>query len=100
MPLWRIENSAAPDDPRWLGQPIWSDVIVRATTASQARLAAERMQLEQTERPQPVGNETQAFRSGFEDEKLYVVRPLAEDAAHDWSEDGLDGVLHAERLKA
>ena len=40
MPLWRIRPVAEPDDPRWLDHAIWSEVVVRADSAAQARRAA------------------------------------------------------------
>lgn len=98
MPIWEIKCSARPDDPRWLGQPIWSEVVVRAATAAQARLAAERMQREETDVPRSVGNESLGFHSAFEDEKMYVVRPIPHEAAADWQEDGPEEVLLAARL--
>lgn len=71
MPLWRIRPVAEPDDPRWLDHPIWSEVVVRADSAAQARRAAAASESTEAE-----GD----GRSGFDDEKLYWVRRV--DDAH------------------
>ena len=71
MPLWRIRPIAEPDDPRWLDHAIWSEVVVRADSAAQARRAAA------SEDADGAGD----GRSGFDDEKLYWVRRVGEDQA-------------------
>ena len=95
MTIWKIERNADTDDPRWLGQPIWSEVVVRAPTASLARIEAEKMQYRETGDIAPLGNETHPFQSGFADEKLYTVRRLSRAEAAGWHHDGPDAVLRA-----
>ena len=65
MPLWRIRPVAEPDDPRWLDHAIWSEVVVRADSAAQARRAAATSEK---------ADAASDGRSGFDDEKLYWVR--------------------------
>lgn len=74
MPLWKISPAASPDDDRWQGRPIWSELIVEAPTAASARVLASEWAL--SDQPTHIGNETPSPRSGFEDEKLYWVRRL------------------------
>src|SRR3546814_18190317 len=59
---------------RGLGSPI--SEMLRAPTPAQARRVAAAMEGGQIADPTPVGNETLAFRSGFQDEKLYQVRQV------------------------
>lgn len=85
MRLWTIEPVASPDDPRWQERTIWRRVVVRAESAAAARVMAA--QLERTEDEPSDGNGSASFRSGFEDEKLYWVKP-AGDAPVVPSDDG------------
>jgi hypothetical protein len=74
MPLWRIVARAAPEDPRWMGGPIWDEVIVRAPLASLARVAAAEMEANALgTRPGKADLKTTDFASSFFDEKLYHV---------------------------
>lgn len=79
MHYWRLTPAAAPDDSRWLEFEIWDEVIVEAETASLARITARNLEREPDQAK--AGNESQTFRSGFEDEKLYHVTRLEEKAA-------------------
>lgn len=72
QPLWRIRPVADPTDPRWLDHPIWSEVIVRAASAAEARRAAAA-----ADDAEPAAE----GRSGFDDEKLYWVRRVDEAEA-------------------
>lgn len=92
MPLWSIEASAVADDSRWLDFPIWSDVVVRAASPSQARLVAAAMEAGEIGDATTQGNETLSFRSAFQDEKLYQVRRVHLTGTAD---DGPDGVVSA-----
>lgn len=76
MKLWRIEPCAVASDSRWMDFPIWTDVVVRASSPARARLVAAEMEAQLLGDQTPVGNETLKFRSGFEDEKLYQVSEL------------------------
>ncbi len=71
--LWRIVPVANDDDPRWLDHPIWGEVMVRAGSAADARRRAAAL-----DRRDDAGNDG---RSGFDDEKLYAVRPVDGDRA-------------------
>lgn len=79
--MWMIYRVASPEDARWQGRPLWERVVVDARSPAMARLLAA--ELERPAEGQRMGNESLCFRSGFEDEKLYWVRPLraAEAAA-------------------
>jgi hypothetical protein len=70
---WSITPAADPDDPRWLDHERWHEVVVRAETAAMARRVAAR---HLAPHPPEVGNESEAGRTGFEDEKLYHVHPV------------------------
>jgi hypothetical protein len=74
MALWRLYPVAAPTDPRWLDHWIWQEVIVEAGSAAEARLAAGALARER--KPERLGNESPADRTGFDDEKLYWVQQL------------------------
>ena len=76
MPVWRIVPVARDSTARWLDYGHWSEVLVCAPTAAQARVVAA---AELKDRSEPIGNESAAGHAGLEDEKLYhVVR--VEDA--------------------
>src|SRR3546814_12810918 len=96
MPLWAIEAIAVSEDSRWQDFPIWAEVVVRAPTPAQARLVAAAMEGGQIADPTTVGNETLAFRSGFQDEKLYQVRQVHLPGT---SDDGPDEVLSARQAR-
>jgi hypothetical protein len=93
--LWTITPSAGAADSRWLNFPLWVEVIVRAPSAIRARRVAAEMEAQMTADPTPVGNETLAFRSAFEDEKLYKVSPLSPAEALEHDPDGPEKVLSA-----
>lgn len=99
MPLWKLTPAAAPDDPRWQDRTIWSEVIVDAPTAAFARLYAAEWALQDTDGQ--VGNESPSPNSGFEDEKLYWARRVAEEEGHSPSPtgDGTSRVLRAMELR-
>lgn len=71
MPLWKLRPIAEAHDPRWQGRRIWREAVVRARTAAEARLVAATLDRRSPEPPN--GNESESFRSGFVDEKLYRV---------------------------
>ncbi|MGH6946415.1 MAG: hypothetical protein ACREDZ_03730 [Kiloniellales bacterium] len=97
MPIWKIEPSAEPDDSRWLDHAIWREVIVRAPTASLARLEAGK--LERDPNAAPAGNELPSFHSAFADETLYRVHRIEPLAASDSIENsGESAILRAEPL--
>lgn len=95
MSLWTIEPAAAEDDPRWLDHAVWRRVVVRAPTAARARQVAARLEREPLDNPD--ANQRQAFRSAFEDEKLYWVRQLdLADLPGEVAQAGVEAVLYAE----
>jgi hypothetical protein len=95
VPLWKLTPAAAPDDPRWQDRTIWSEVIVEAPTAAFARQFAADWDLPK-QLPQ-VGNESPSPKSGFQDEKLYWARRVADEEARHLSlaGDGTSPVLRA-----
>lgn len=100
MALWRIRPVAGRGDARWQDHPIYDNVIVRADTAALARVLAARLELSQTGKAPPAGNESVSWFSAFEDEKLYQVQPLEDGAAGiEVEADGPPAVLHHEVLR-
>lgn len=95
MILWKITPVADADDPRWLDQPMWSEVVVRAETAGEALMLAGHMQRAAVDDIRPIGNETLRFASGFSDEKLYHIRRLDRDDDNAHKADGPAEVVHA-----
>jgi hypothetical protein len=97
--LWLIEPSAAPDDSRWQDRPIWRSVIVAAPSATFARLVAE--QWAKADIKSQIGNESDSFYAGFNDEKLYQVRPAPTDFDPETTPSDWPGrVLVAHQLRA
>ena len=96
MRIWKIIPVATERDPHWQDRRIWREVIVRAETASLARLLAAK--LDQDGDSAGMGNETPGTRSGFDDEKLYWVTELDTGAVSPADLNGPPGVLRAEPL--
>lgn len=94
MRLWTIEPAASVDDPRWQERPIWRRVVVRADSAATARVVAA--ELERREGMPSDGNGSASFRSGFEDEKLYWVKPAAAGPETDANDGEGPGIVAAE----
>ena len=81
MGLWRITPAAPLDDPRWLGGPVWREIVVRAGTAAEARVVAAGMEAaEQDFRPgeSSAGGTAMGYQSALYDEALYHVAELPE----------------------
>ena len=81
MRLWRITPSAPPNDLRWLGGPVWREIVVRAGTAAEARVVAARMEADQQGfRPgeNTAGAAAMGYQSALYDEALYHVAELPE----------------------
>jgi hypothetical protein len=95
---WKLTPVASPDDPRWQGRAIWSEVIVEAPSAAFARQFAADWEL--ADRLRHIGNESPSPKSGFEDEKLYWVRRVPEDEARylDPAADAATRVLRAVKM--
>jgi glycerophosphoryl diester phosphodiesterase len=82
MTLWRITPSARPDDSRWEDHPVFAQVIVRAETASLARLIAGKTLFRDNTKIQFGEERDTIFISAFDDEKLYRVIELAPPFAY------------------
>jgi hypothetical protein len=95
MALWRIVPVTDKDDARWLDHPIWAEVVVRAPTAAHARIMAADMERKELAGEAPAGNESHSFSSGFEDEKLYLVRRIDPEEEPELDEEGRAGVVRA-----
>lgn len=94
MPLWRISPAPRDLESARLDYGQWSEVIVRAGTAAEARILASR---ELGDRSKVIGNETAAGYSGLEDEKLYHVVRLGKEAEKAYKSDKrCEGVLRAD----
>ncbi len=91
LSIYRLFPVASADDPRWLEQERPGEVLVRAYSPADARIAAAEAELDfpQTDAKPSDGTGTR-FASCFRDEKLYAVA-LAEDTGHDV--DGERGVV-------
>ena len=94
MRLWTIEPVASAEDPRWQERTIWRRVVVRAESAAAARVMAA--ELERSEGEPSDGNGSASFRSGFEDEKLYWVKPTGEAPAVPEDDGESPGIVVAE----
>lgn len=82
MPLWKLVPTTHETDPRWMGRSRFDEVIVRADTAGMARLVAARLEVPGgPANPQAVGNGTEPLGSALEDEKLYGMAMLSDQAA-------------------
>lgn len=108
MTLYKLEPATHEADPRWMGRPIFSLVLVRAATAGRARLLADAF--ERTLDPRaalgPVGNESQRLGTALADEKLYHMHPVQDEKtllaalAADLNDPETDeGVLFARRAE-
>jgi hypothetical protein len=94
MPLWRIFPVPRDLESAQLGYGRWSEVIVRAETAAQARLLAA---AELDDRSRVTGNESAAGYAGLEDEKLYHAARLGDDIEKAYASDRRrEGVLRAD----
>jgi hypothetical protein len=92
MPLWRFIPIAGPRDSRWQDRQIREGLVVRAPSATMARLIADR-EVPSSVRG-AVGNETRSFRGGFADAALYWVQRVSPDEAKELGGDsGPDGVV-------
>ncbi len=97
MYLWRIVPSARVDDTRWEDHPVFEEVVVRAESASLARLTAGRALYTGNAKVQFGEEHDPIFVSAFADEKLYRVS-RAEDPR--FPGDGAREVVFSKRLGA
>lgn len=72
--VYRLEPSAAPDDPLWQNKPGHGVVVVAAPTAGDARIVATGRELDFMEiDAAPADDVSTVNASAFRDEKLYTV---------------------------
>jgi len=78
---------------------MWREVIVRAETASEARVIASRMEADETELSPRFTSGTQAqdYPSAFYDENLYGVTEIPASATGQFSPEGPREILLAHR---
>lgn len=99
MALWRVIPVAHAGDGRWQDHPIWQEVVVRAPSATMARMIAAQMEARRVIEAADgqAGNESPSDSSALHDEKLYRV----EDLSHhpEAGEYGPEGVISATLLK-
>lgn len=95
MMLWKISPVAPRASSQWQDRPIWDEVIVRASSAAQARVLAAAMERRELGHQVPIGNESHSFWSGFKSEKLYWVRRLRPEEEPALDPEGLPEVLRA-----
>jgi hypothetical protein len=84
--IWLIEPTADPEDAWWQGRPIWQ-LAVRAASAADARVEAERWAQRRMPTDLRIGNESPSNNAGFGDVRLYHVRPLPEVEGAQWLTD-------------
>ncbi len=98
MYFWRIVPAARSDDTRWEDHPIFSEVLVRAETASLARLTAGRVLYKGDAKTQFGEEHDPIFVSAFADEKLYRVSEVDSDPR--FTREGAREVLHSSELSS
>ena len=85
MVLWKFTPAVADYDARWLGGPIWSEVIVRAGMSGQAKWIAadwENDLLAHDPTAHAAGGSAMDRQSALADPILYSLREIADpDAA-------------------
>lgn len=81
--MWRVTPVADALDPTWQGRQIWTRIDVVAGTAGEAILAAIRYDQGLTGRTDETSQDHQQGRSGLEDERLYRVDRLPDEAPRD-----------------
>lgn len=91
MKIFRLEPTAAPDDPNWDLAPSQGVVIVRAESPADARIVASEAEDDFLGSDvAPADDKSTRFASAFRDDKLYSVSEVA-DSIH--SPDGPRQVL-------
>lgn len=99
LPVWRIFPVAHSNDSRWQDRPIWAEVIVRAPSATMARLIAA-TSLSGDSALARVGNESGSGRSGIEDGVLYWATRLSDEVGAGLAENpGAARLLKAVKLR-
>ncbi|MDN2565383.1 hypothetical protein N1F89_04050 [Aquibium sp. A9E412] len=94
MPIYRLEPSAAPDDPRWDNAPTQGTVIVRAESPADARLVASEAEADFLEvDAKPGDGVSTSFASAFRNPLLYSV---VEDTGTRFAAEGPRAVLEGD----
>ncbi len=83
MPLFRLVPATHAHDPRWMGRPVYDEVVVRAANAGEARRIAGTLEAPADMRAMTdaVGNGSEPRTGALTDEKLYRMETVAEDEA-------------------
>ncbi|MDF2374555.1 MAG: hypothetical protein P1V21_27610 [Rhizobiaceae bacterium] len=72
LQIYRLVPSAAPDDPRWDNAPNHGEIIVRARSPADARVAAAEAEVDFLDiDAKPSHGTSTDFASPFRDDKLY-----------------------------
>lgn len=102
MAVFRLERIAHPGDSRWQDRPQFDEIVVEAPAPALARRRAAKLELSLGGDLTRVGNEGLASKAGVEDEKLYRVVRLSEQAAKRYRKapSGPGHVLHYSRTPA
>lgn len=95
MALWKIVPVVARDDARWLDHLVWNEVMVRAQTVALARVLGAALERSEAPDEAPSGNESLSFASGFEDEKLCLIKRLDPREAPDLEPESPGEVVRA-----
>lgn len=91
LKLYRLVPVAAPDDPNWGSADNQGEILVRAFSPADARIAAAEAELDFTEIDSlPAEGNSTRDASAFRNERLYTV--IEETAASD-ADDGPRGVV-------
>lgn len=80
MKIFRLEPSAAPDDPNWDIAPSQGIVIVRAASPADARLVASEAESDFLNSGSlPADDKSTRFASAFRNDKLYSVSEVNDE---------------------
>lgn len=97
--IYRLEPTAAPDDPMWQNKPGHGVVVVAARTAGDARIVAAGRELDFMEIDSaPADDVSTAYASAFRDEKLYTVVEI-EHGRGDLERGVIDGNVRIDVIK-
>lgn len=97
--IYRLEPTAAPDDPLWQNKPGHGIVVVAARTAGDARIVAAGRELDFMEIDAAPGDDAStANASAFRDEKLYTVIEM-EHGRRDLERGVIEGNVRTDVIK-
>lgn len=78
--LWRLTPIAPTNDEKWLGGPVWNEVMVCAETSGEARFIAsdwEASRSSHSPTENTAGNSAMSYQSALGDPALYVLQEVA-----------------------